>query len=173
MSSNKIKVRRAKLSDIPQLVDKLQMFYEHLKDRGARDITTNPDVLRGGITIEIGMGFSNPNWYCVVAERDREILAFMIGILEHCSPIEEHLKRVRIHADLLVDDSLVGPRLLMSLWGLMEDWAKESGAGYFYANIHPGNQPSVRAAKRVGFKHHYTQFYRPLEIETLEEVSNG
>ena len=129
----------------------------------------NPDVLRGGIVIEIGNGFTNPDWFCVVADRGREIMAFMIGILEFCSPVEQHLKRVRIHANYNNDDSLASPRLLMSMWGLMEDWAKERGAGYFYANIHPGNQPSVRAAKRVGFKHHYTQFYRPIELEPVEE----
>jgi hypothetical protein len=166
----KIKIRRAKISDIPNLVDKLYEFYNVLKDRGARDVAHDDNVLRGGITIEIGNGFSNTNWFCIVADKGGEIIAFMIGILEFCSPTSEHFKCVRLHAGQLDNDSLIGPRVLLGMWGLMEDWAKESGAGYFYANVHPGNQPSVRAVKKVGFKHHYTQFYRPIELETSEEV---
>jgi hypothetical protein len=164
----KIKIRRAKISDIPELVDKLLDFYTTLKDRGAKDIVKDDQVLRGGITIEVGAGFSNPNWLCVVADKDGSLIAFMIGILEFCSPIGEDMKCVRIHANYLKEDSLVGPRVLTGLWGLVEDWARENGAGHFYANIHPGNQPSIRTAKLVGFKHHYTQFYRPIELEKGE-----
>lgn len=162
----KIKVRRAKVSDIPQLVDKVEDFYEILKSKGARDIAQDGNVLRGGITIEIGQGFNNPQWFCVVADKGGEIIAFMIGILEYCGPIDESLTRVRIHANYLNEDSFIGPRLLEKMWGEIEEWAKQNGAGYFYANIHPGNQPSVRVAKKIGFKHHYTQFYRPIDFET-------
>jgi hypothetical protein len=165
----KIKVRRAKVSDVRQLQEKLFKLYEIQKDIGAKDIAKDNDVLWGGSTIEIGTGFNNPNWHCVVADRDGELIAFLVGILEYCSPVAEDMRAVKIHANYLENDSLIGPRVLMSMWGLMEDWAKENGAGHFYANIHPGNQPSIRAAKKIGFKHHYTQFYRPLEMEAVEE----
>lgn len=164
-----IQVRKAKLADIPKLVDKLHDFYDFLKQKGAKDIASEDNVLRGGITIEVGTGFSNPNWFCVVADKDGELIAFMIGLLEFCTPTSEAFKCVRVHANYLNESSFVGPKVLMGLWGLMEDWAKENGAEFFYANIHPGNQPSIRAAKQIGFKHHYTQFYRPVEIKTEME----
>lgn len=166
----KTKIRKVRISDIPRLVDGIYDFYSILKKKGAKDIVKNEDVLRGGITIEVGNGFSNPNWYCVVAERGDDLIAFMIALLEFCSPIGEDLKCVRLHANYLKDDTLAGPRVLMGMWSMIEDWAKEHGAGHFYANIHPGNQSSVRAAKQVGFKHHYTQFYRPIGLELTEEV---
>ena len=95
----------------------------------------------------------------------------MIGILEYCSPTSEFHRCVRIHADYLDNDTFAGPKVLMGMWGVIEEWAKEHGASYFYANIHPGNQSSVRAAKSIGFKHHYTQFYRPIELEKKVEES--
>lgn len=164
----RIKVRRSQYKDIPQLVEKLVQFYGLLKDRGARDIVPNPEVLRGGVVIEVGVGFQSPQYLFVVAEKDDEIIGYMIGILEHCSPIQKDMRCVRIHATFLDNDTLASPKILTSMWSLMEEWAKENGAGHFYANIHPGNQPSVRAAKRVGFKHHYTQFFRPVEMEVTE-----
>lgn len=167
----KIQIRKARISDIPSLVDKVQKFYSFLKERGARDIAHDEAVLRGGIVIEIGAGFSNPNWLCVVAVRGVEVVAFMVGILEYCSPTSEYHRCVKIHADYLENDSLVGGRVLLGMWGVIESWAKDHGAGYFYANIHPGNQPSVRAAKSIGFKHQYTQFYRPVELEKKVEES--
>ena len=166
----KIKIRKAKVSDIPRLMDKIHEFYDTLKAKGARDIAHDDAVLRGGIAIEIGNGYNNPNWRCILAEKGDEIIAFMVGILEFCGPTSEVLKCVRIHANFLKEDSLAGPKVLKSIWGEIDEWAKENGAGYYYANIHPGNQPSVRAAKHMGFKHHYTQFYRPIELETMEEV---
>ncbi len=165
-----IKIRRAKITDIPSLVEKANKFYNFLKDHGARDIAKEESVLRGGIVIELGSGFSNPNWYVAVAVKDEEVIAFSIGVLEYCSPISEYNKCVRIHADYQENDSLAGGRILLSMWGLIETWAKENGASYFYANVHPGNQPSVRGVKYLGFKHHYTQFYRPIELEKKEEV---
>ncbi len=165
-----IKIRRAKVSDIPRLLNGVYNFYNILKVKGAKDIAQDEDVLRGGIAVEIGNGYTDPNWYCVIAERDKDIIAFLVGILEFCAPTSEHLKCVRVHAIYIDNDSLVGPRVLMGLWSLLEDWAKEYGGEFFYANIHPGNQPSVRAAKKMGFKHHYTQFYRPIELEIREEA---
>jgi hypothetical protein len=165
---SKIQIRRAKISDIPSLVDKVQKFYTFLKDRGARDIAHDESVLRGGIVIQIGTGFSDPNWFCTVAVKDQEVIAYMIGSLEYCAPTAEYHKCVKIHAmhnDQGNTDSLVGGKVLLGLWGMMETWAKECGASYFYANIHPGNQPSVRSAKIIGFKHQYTQFYRSVEVE--------
>lgn len=168
----KIKVRKGQFKDIPQLVEKLVQFYNTLTERGARDIALDPAVLRGGVVIEVGVGFQSSNYQVIVAEKDDDLIGYMIGILEYCSPIQKDMKCVRIHATFLDGDSLANPRLLQSMWSLMEDWAKESGAGHFYANIHPGNQPSVRVAKRIGFKHHYTQFYRPVDMEIAEIEEN-
>lgn len=167
----KIKVRRAKIQDVPQLVERIKDFYDIIKTKGARDLAQDESVLKGGIVIEVGNGFVNPNYYCIIAEKDGDIVAFMIGVLEFCSPVCEYLKCVRIHANYLNNDSLAGPKVLTAMWKLMEDWAEEHGAGFFYANIHPGNQPSVRAAKSIGFKHHYTQFFKLVgESEKEEEV---
>jgi len=168
----KIKVRRAQVSDIPQLVDKMENFYGVLREKGAKDVNDNEQVLRGGITIEVGYGFNNPDWHCIVAvdKEANKVIAFMIGIFEYCSPVDQVMSRVRIHATGLENDSFIGPRVLTVMWNEMEKWATQRGAGYFYANIHPGNQPSVRIAKKTGFKHHYTQFYRPIKLETTEEV---
>ena len=166
----KIKIRKAKVSDIPRLMDKVHEFYDILKTKGAKDIAQDDSVLRGGIAIEIGTGYNNPNWLCILAERGEDIIAFMVGILEFCGPTSEALKCVRIHASFLKEDSLIGPKIIRSIWGEIVEWAKENGAGYFYANIHPGNQPSVRGAKHLGFKHHYTQFYRSIELENVEEA---
>jgi hypothetical protein len=169
----KIKVRRAQIADIPQLVDKLEMFYNILVEKGAKDISPIPDVLRGGVTIEVGMGYNNPDlWNCLVAvDSNGVIIGFCIGIQEFCGPVEPCLKRVRIHGLYIENDTLAAPRIITAMWNAMENWAQQIGAGYFYANIHPGNQPSVRAAKACHFKHHYTQFYRPVKLETEEEVN--
>lgn len=165
----KIKVRKAKVSDIPQLVDKYQEFFTIIRDKGAKDIAKNDDTLRGGVVIELGHGFNNPNWYCVVGERVGEIVSMMIGVLEFCSPISEFLKCVRINANYNKDDSLIGPRIVTAMWELVSTWAKKNGAEYYYCNIHPGNASSIKAAKHIGFKHHYTQFFRSLDLEQTEE----
>ena len=164
----KIKVRKAKVSDIRQLQERLFEMYEAQKKIGCKDINKNSDVLWGGIAIEIGNGFSNPNWHCVLAEKDGDIIAFMIGVLEFCSPVAEDFKCVRIAASFLDENSLAGPKILTKMWEAINRWAKDMGAGHFYANIHPGNQPSVRTAKKIGFKHHYTQFYRPVVMDEME-----
>lgn len=166
----KIKIRKAKIIDIPSLVDKLFLFYTYLRDeKRANDIAKDDSVLRGGIVIEIGAGFTNPHWHCVVAVRDGEVIAFIIGILEFCAPTSEYHKCIRIHADYQDSGLLAGGKVLLNLWKLIDDWAMESGASYYYANIHPGNIPSVRAAKHVGFKHQYTQFYKNIDTETKVE----
>ena len=161
----KIQVRKAKIIDIPSLIDKMFEFYVKLRNRGALDIAKSDSVLKGGVVIEIGNGFSNPNWNCFVAVKDLEVLAFIVGIIEFCSPISEYHKCVRIHADYQAEGSLLGPRLNLAMWSQIEEWAQEQGAGYYYANVHPGNQPSVRAVKHVKFKHGYTQFYRPVKLD--------
>jgi len=164
----KIKVRRAKVSDIRQLQEKLFKFYEIQIGKGCKDINKDPDVLWGGIAIEVGNGFSNPNWYCVLAEKDGEVIAFLIGILEFCSPIAENLKCIRVAASFLDEDSFAGPKVLTKMWEMLHNWAKDMGAGHFYANVHPGNQPSIRTVKKMGFNHHYTQFYRPVIMDEVE-----
>lgn len=167
----KIKIRKAKIQDVPQLIEKIKDFYDIIKTKGARDLAQDESVLKGGIVIEVGNGFVNPNYHCIIAENDGVIVAFMIGVLEFCSPVCEYLKCVRIHASYLNNDSLIGPKVLTTMWELMEDWAKGNGAGFFYANIHPGNQSSVRTAKSVGFKHHYTQFFKLVgDMEKEEEA---
>ena len=164
----KIKVRKAKVSDIRQLQEKVFEMYETQKKIGCKDINKDSDVLWGGIAIEIGNGFSNPNWHCVLADKDGEVIAFMIGVLEFCSPVAEDFKCVRIAANFLDENSLAGPKILTKMWDMINGWAKDMGAGHFYANIHPGNQPSVRTAKKIGFKHHYTQFHRPVVMDETE-----
>lgn len=166
---SKIQVRRAKIIDIAAVIEKLFKFYQILRDKGARDIAQNDGILRGGTIIEVGNGFANPNWFCAVATKDQEVLAFMIAVLEFCQPICEYHKCVRIHADYQETDTFVGPKLLTAMWDLIETWAEENGASFFYANIHPGNQPSIRAAKSIGFKHQYTQFFRPVGLKKQEE----
>ncbi len=157
-------VRRAKVVDIPQLVDKMFEFYVMLRDeKGAKDIAQDNGVLKGGVIIELGNGFCNPDWFIVLADRSGELVAFMIGILEFCSPVSEHLKCVRIHGNYLDENSLGGPRLLTTMWSKLNEWAYDKGAGYYYANIHPGNASSIRAAKHIKFKHHYTQFFKHVE----------
>jgi hypothetical protein len=166
----KIKVRRAKVSDIPQLVDKMFSFYSILKERGAKDINRDDSVLRGGITIEVGNGFNSPNWFCVLADNETEIMGFLVGVLEFCSPVSEDMKCVRVHAIYLDNDSFIGPKILTAMWKELDDWAVLCGAGHYYANVHPGNQPSIRATKACGFKHHYTQFYRPVGKQSEREI---
>ena len=161
----KIKIRKAKISDIPQLVDLLVDFYRIQRDKGVKTITEDDAVLKGGVTIEVGNGFANPAWMCVIADRAGSLVSCMIGVLEFCTPISKDLKCVKVLVNYLTDDSLVGPRVLSGVWKLMEEWASEHGAGFFYANIHPGNASSIRAAKHVGFKHQYTQFYKELTLE--------
>lgn len=166
----KIKVRKATIPDLPQLVEKQVLFYQTLQQKGAKDIAVNPDTLRGGVIMELGYGFQNPNWLYIVATKDDTVIGFMISILEMCAPIQGDFKCVRIHGLYLENDTLGGPAVLNAMWGMTESWAEEQGAGHFYANIHPGNQPSVRAAKSMQFKHHYTQFYRPIKIEKAELI---
>ncbi len=162
----KVKIRRAKISDIPQLEDLLFEFYRIQRNLGVKTIVENDNVLKGGVAIELGSGFMSPNWMCIIAERAGDIIAVMIGVVEFCTPTASALKCVKITTNYLVDNSLAGPRVLIGIWGLMKDWATENGAEFFYSNIHPGNQPSIRAAKHVGFKHHFTQFYKPnTEVE--------
>jgi len=162
-----IKIRKAKVSDIHKLQEKLFKMYQTQLDLGVRDLSENVDVLWGGATIEIGTGFSSPEWLCVLADRNGELIGFIIARLEFCSPVARDLKCVRVHAQYLEESSLAGGRVLSKMWELIQTWAKENGAGHFYANIHPGNQSSIRAAKKVGFRHHYTQFYKSIEEENL------
>jgi hypothetical protein len=165
----KIKIRKAKISDIPSLVEKMQRFYELIREKGASDVAKDNNILKGGIVIEVGNGFCNPNWLFVVATKDSDVIGFIIAITEFCSPVSEYHKCIKIHADYQESDTLIGPKILLGMWGIVEDWAKENNASYYYANVHPGNQSSVRAVKHIGFKHKYTQFHRLVELEKKEE----
>lgn len=167
----KIKVRKMSIADIPQLVDKMNNFYNILIEKGAKDISHDQNILRGGIVIEIGGMFNNPELACciVALEETGKLVGFIIGLQEFCSPVENCWKRVRVHGIYIENDSLAAPRIIEAMWKELECWGQQIGAGYFYANIHPGNQPSVRAAKSAGFKHHYTQFYRPIKLDQINE----
>jgi hypothetical protein len=153
-----IKVRKAKISDIPQLIDKMCEHVEVQKKLGVKTIAHDPMVVRGGISIELGGCFLMPNYRIILADKEGDIVGYVIGVLEHCPPIDEYVKAVRIRADYVSEKSLAAPRILEAMWNEIYKWGKSEGAGYFYGLIHPGNQPSIRTAKHAGFKHHMTQF---------------
>ena len=151
-------VRRAKVSDLPQLIDKMCEHAQGQKDFGVKTIAKDPQVVQGGMMIELGGCFLLPNYRIVLAEKDGDIVGYVIGVLEHCPPIDEYIKAVRIRADYINDKSLAAPKILTAMWNEIYKWGRAEGAGYFYGLIHPGNQPSIRTAKHAGFKHHMTQF---------------
>lgn len=160
------RIRDAKIYDIPTLESLMYDFLRHQTSLGNKIYATNELHLRGGITIQLGIGYSDPRWKIIVAERDNRITGFLIGILEPCAATEKYVSCVRIHADYMLDDSMNRGRILKKMWQELEKWGRKNGAGYFHGFIHPGNQPSIRAAKEVNFKHHTTQFLKVVEEET-------
>jgi len=159
-----VKVRDARIYDIPQLRDMLVEFYNWQRKLGNK-IYTNGQLLEGGVTIELGAGFHNPMWKIIVAEREGSIIGLLIGILEHCGAIEKFTHCIRIKADYMKDSSLARPEILRKMWHRLVGWGTEFNVGYYYGLIHPGNQPSIKVAKEVGFRHHTTQFLRLAQEE--------
>lgn len=156
----KTTIRRAKIDDIPALVDMCMESALIQINHGNQLFSSDPAVLKGGFVIEIGMHFHNPMARMLVAQRQGELVGYMIASLEDCGPAEKHLRRVRIWGDYIRPalDSLRRPLVLLTMWEEIRKWSISMGAGYGIAFIHPGNTPSIRSAKRVGFKHHLTQF---------------
>jgi hypothetical protein len=159
-----VKIRDARVYDIPQLRDMMVEFINWQRKLGNK-IYTNGQFLEGGVTIELGAGFHNPMWKIIVAERDGIILGLLIGILEHCGPTEKFTNCVKIKADYMKDSSLARPIILRKMWQRLVNWGTDFNVGYYYGLIHPGNQPSIKAAKEVGFRHHSTQFLRLAQEE--------
>lgn len=154
------KIRPAKLSDVWELKNLIIEFRQHLANLGVKTIAKDENVLRGGTVIELGLTFENPNWCYIVAERDGELIGFIVGSIEQCGPTDSATLCMRIHGDYLRDNALSNPRILQKMWDALDKWGKSKGAEYYYCLIHPGNIPSIRTAKYVGFKHHMTQFIR-------------
>jgi hypothetical protein len=161
----KITIRDARIHDIPQLEDMMIVFLHRQIELGNRLITKEPNHLKGGLVIELGLMYNDPMTKIIVAERNGELVGFLIGVLEFCDPVSRFLKCVRIKADYIEETSLARGLVLRKMWETLEDWAQKSGAGFFYGLIHPGNQSSIRVAKEVGFKHHTTQFVKIPRVE--------
>lgn len=154
-----IKIRDARIYDIPQIIDIMEEFV-NWQIRLGNKTYTNGDHLRGGLTIEIGSSFYDNRCKMIVAEKGGIITGLLIAVLEHCSPTDKFVNCVRIKADYIKDKSLRRPAILRAMWDKLLSWGDKFEAGYYYGLIHPGNQPSIRTAKEVGFRHHTTQFLR-------------
>src|SRR5574343_1306624 len=155
-----IKIREAQLKDVWQLVEMVIEFRLKQQEIGVKTIAKEMDVLRGGTILELGLTFHNPQWKYIVADKEGELVGFIVGCVEQCGPTEEYHHCLRIHGDYLKEKSLGNPRILQKMWDVLDTWAKDNGAEYCYGMIHPGNQPSIRTAKYAGFKHHMTQFIK-------------
>ena len=159
-----IKIRDARIYDIPQIVDMMEEFILWQKKLGNK-IYTNGNMLRGGLVIDIGASYHDPMCKTIVAERGGVIVGLLVGQIEHCGPTDRFANCIRIKADFVKDKSLYRPRMLRAMWDKLLEWGKRYDVGYYYGLIHPGNQPSIRTAKEVGFKHHTTQFLRLAQEE--------
>jgi hypothetical protein len=161
----KVIIRDARIHDIPQLEDMMIAFLLHQITLGNRLITKEPAQLKGGLVIELGMMYNDPGSKIIVAERNNQLVGFLIGVLEFCEPVCRFLKCVRIKADYMEESSIARGLILRKMWETLEEWAWKNGAEFFYGLIHPGNQSSIRVAKEVGFKHHFTQFVKIPKLE--------
>lgn len=155
-----IKVREAQLTDVWDLIEMVIEFRETQKEIGVKTIAKRPDVLRGGTVLELGLTFNDPAWKYIVADKDGTLVGFIVGCLESCGPTNEWDLCMRVHGDYLTEKSLANPKILLKMWELLDKWSQEKGAKYCYGMIHPGNQPSIKTAKYLGFKHHMTQFVK-------------
>jgi hypothetical protein len=162
------KIRKAKYADVPDLIDMICSVLETEKKIGNKNIAEGM-VLRGGATIEFAHLFDDPNCRIVVAERNDNLIGFIIGNTEHCRPTDKYDKCLRVWLDYINDDSLAGPETLRRMWEHIRDWGQKRGAEYSYCHIHPGNLRSIRAAKKAGFGHHYTQFINVFNDKEVEE----
>jgi hypothetical protein len=153
-----IKVREAQLVDVWDIIEMVCEFREHQKELGVKTIAKDRQVLKGGTALEVGLTFRDPQWKYIVAERDGELIGFMVGCIEKCGPTSEYESCMRVHGDYLKDKTLGNPRVLQKMWDLLLKWGHEKGADYYFGMIHPGNQPSIKTAKFAGLKHHMTEF---------------
>lgn len=169
----KYQIRQAKLTDIPQLVGLIDELMLNEIRLGNKTISHNEDHRKAGIMIKMGIFYNKPDVRIEVATNGTgRVIGFIIGLLEPCSPIDESMTALRVWLDYMKDETLAGPKLLIKMWERMYEWGKKHGVGYAYGHILPKNIPSIRAAKHMGFRHHYTQFlYReePAAEEKIEE----
>ena len=93
----------------------------------------------------------------------------MMSSLEDCGPTENFLRCVRIRGDYVTLNTLIKPRILEKMWDEIKRWGTRHGAGYFFGFIHPGNAPSIRKAKKAGFKHYMTMFLHTTEEQEEKE----
>jgi len=154
-----IKIRDARIYDLPQIIDIMEEFI-NWQIRLGNKVYASGDHLKGGLTIEIGSSFYDNRCKMIVAEKGGLIVGLLIASLEHCSPTDRFVNCIRIKADYIKDKSLRRPAILRAMWDKLLTWGEKFEAGYYYGLIHPGNQPSIRTAKEVGFRHHTTQFLR-------------
>lgn len=167
----KVTIRQARLADMPQLEDLLIEFYEIQRRRGNRTLASNPNVLRGGVMVELSMNWANDNCRIMVAERDGVLLGFFIAEIIFCRPIEEYHKCVWVRGDYVKGKSLLNPIILERMWSQIYKWGESQGASYFFGDIHQSNQPSIRTAKSVGFKHYFTRFLKFVSV--TEDDNHG
>lgn len=160
---SKILIRNARVADIPQLEDLLIEFYEIQRRKGNKTLAKDPTVLRGGVILELGMNFTNPNCKIVVADKDNIIIGFFIAELTFCRPIEEYHRSVWIRGDYISGKSLANPRILEKMWLEIYKWGINNGASYFFGDIHQANQSSIRTAKSAGFTGKITKFIKLAE----------
>ena len=153
-------VRDAKLGDAWELIELIFEFKQHLIKLGAKTINRNPQVLKSGVALEVGSTFRNDNWKYIVAEREGTLIGFLIGQIERCAPTDEYESCLRIMGDYLTSKSMGNARILQKMWDRLISWGVKKGVGYTFGMIHPGNQPAIKVAKAVNFKHHMTQFLR-------------
>ena len=159
-----VRIREARIYDIPQIVDLMVEFIDWQRVKGNK-VYAEGQHLRGGVIIEIGAAFYNNLWKILIAERNNIVIGLLIGVMEHCGAIEKFNNCIRIKADYMKDNSLYRPKILRAMWNKMKEWGDEHKVGYYHGLIHPGNIPSIRTAKEVGFKHHTTQFLRLAQEE--------
>ena len=159
-----IKIRDARIYDIPQIVDMMEEFVQWQRRLGNK-IYTNGSMLRGGVVLEVGASFHDNMCKVIVAEKNGIIVGLLIAQLEHCGPMDKFATCVRIKADYIKDKSLRRPAVLRAMWNKLLNWGGKFEVGYYYGLIHPGNQPSIRTAKEAGFRHHTTQFLRLAQEE--------
>lgn len=167
----KYQIRKAKMTDIPQLVGLIEEVMQNEIRLGNRTVARNPEHLRAGVMVQMGQMFGRPDVRIEVTTNGTDrVIGFVIGMIEMCPPTEDHLRCLRIWLDYINDDTLAGPKLGLKMWERVHQWGKEQGAGYTFAHILPKNIPSIRIAKHVGFRHHYTQFIYVGKQEQMEEV---
>ena len=159
----RILIRNARVADIPQLEDLFMEFYISQSKRGNKLIAKDPTVLRGGVILELGINFTNPDCKIVVADKDNTLLGFFMAQMVFCRPVEEFHRAVWIRGDYITGRSVANAMILKKMWQEIYKWGVANGGSYFYADIHQSNQASVKSAKGVGFHGNVTRFLKMTE----------